>query len=300
MTSEYVNKIIKGNSFEVVKDLDDNSIDLILFSPPYWLQRNYNTDPIILGGNTGCDHSFVEYKGIKVSPDTSYKERKFTQIYKLCNKCNAFEGEFGQEPSVEMYLEHFLILLKELYRILKPTGGLWIEIGEKYYPSPYKKHSSQANVPEKLKIMITDKLEMFVRNTIILHRYTVRPESLKTRFSKKYSYLYYFTKSPTGKHYFNLDAVKIPSKIGAPKNPGDVWQVLANKIKGSNSASYSNDIVDRVIKAGCPKNGIVLDPFSGIGHTCYVAKILGRKFIGIELANNSYLKSSSLIEEVLI
>ena len=43
------------------------------------------------------------------------------------------------------------------------------------------------------------------------------------------------------------------------------------------------------IRAGCPKKGIVLDPFAGSGTTLIVAKKLGRDFIGFDL-NKKYLK----------
>lgn len=53
--------------------------------------------------------------------------------------------------------------------------------------------------------------------------------------------------------------------------------------------SFPKTIPEFCINAGCPKDGIVLDPFMGSGTTAIVAKKLGRKFIGFEL-NKEYVK----------
>jgi site-specific DNA-methyltransferase (adenine-specific) len=291
------NEIILGNAFEVIKDIPDNSVDCMVTSSPYWQQRYYGTEPIILGGLKTCNHDWLVCKGSSMNPDTNLTGRGYkTYHYNQCSKCNAYFGEFGQEPSPEMFVEHYLILLREIKRTLKDTGTMWIEIGEKYYNSSHPMGSSQANVPELLKIAICHKLFMYCRNTIILFRIPSRPESLKTRFSKKYAFLYMFTKAPSKDHYFDLESVKIPAKNGSLKNPGDVWITHSTKLKGSNTASYSTDMVERVILSGCPEGGTVLDPFAGIGTSCYMAKKLGRNYIGIEYLKENYDKCNKLME----
>lgn len=63
-----------------------------------------------------------------------------------------------------------------------------------------------------------------------------------------------------------------------------VWRVATRAYYGNHFATYPPELIETPIKAGCPKNGIVLDPFTGSGTTALVAKTLGRKFIGIELS----------------
>lgn len=75
------------------------------------------------------------------------------------------------------------------------------------------------------------------------------------------------------------------------KNPGDVWKIATQPFKRSHFATFPQKLIIPMIKAGCPANGIVLDPFSGAGTTCLVAKKLNRNYIGIEL-NSDYVKMS--------
>jgi len=72
------------------------------------------------------------------------------------------------------------------------------------------------------------------------------------------------------------------------KNPGDVFtiptQPCPRDFKGVHFAIFPEKLVEPMILAGCPKAGIVLDPFCGLGTTCVVAKRLGRNYIGIDLS----------------
>lgn len=72
------------------------------------------------------------------------------------------------------------------------------------------------------------------------------------------------------------------------KNPGDFWLIPLEKLKESHFAIFPTELPKRIIKAFCPKEGIVLDPFAGSGTTGKAAKELGRKSILIEL-NKDYL-----------
>ena len=70
--------------------------------------------------------------------------------------------------------------------------------------------------------------------------------------------------------------------------PGDVWDILPEDTQNRKShfAPYPEDLCKIPIVATCPKNGIVLDPFCGTGTTNLVAFQLGRKSVGIDLADD--------------
>jgi DNA modification methylase len=73
--------------------------------------------------------------------------------------------------------------------------------------------------------------------------------------------------------------------VGHPrgKNPGDVWSISTRPLREAHFAAYPVDIPLRCIAAGCPPDGVVLDPFSGAATTGLAARQLGRTYIGIDL-----------------
>lgn len=76
---------------------------------------------------------------------------------------------------------------------------------------------------------------------------------------------------------------------GMMANKRSVWTITTKPFKEAHFATFPQELVVDPIKAGCPENGIVLDPFSGAGTTGLVARKLGRNFIGIEL-NENYIQ----------
>ena len=76
---------------------------------------------------------------------------------------------------------------------------------------------------------------------------------------------------------------------GMKANKRSVWSVSTKPLKEAHFATFPQDLIVDCIKAGCPENGIVLDPFMGSGTTAIVAKKLNRNFIGFEL-NPEYIK----------
>ena len=68
-----------------------------------------------------------------------------------------------------------------------------------------------------------------------------------------------------------------------------VWSIATRPFFENHFATYPPTLIETPVKAGCPKGGIVLDPFIGSGTTALVAKRLGRRFIGIDL-NPQYVR----------
>ncbi|WP_049575314.1 DNA-methyltransferase [Streptomyces sp. SBT349] len=67
------------------------------------------------------------------------------------------------------------------------------------------------------------------------------------------------------------------------KNPGDVWQMTTRPLRAAHYAAFPVGIPLRCIAAGCPPDGVVLDPFSGAATTGLAARQLGRSYTGIDL-----------------
>lgn len=76
---------------------------------------------------------------------------------------------------------------------------------------------------------------------------------------------------------------------GTKANKRSVWTVTTKPFKEAHFATFPEELIVDCIKAGCPENGIVLDPFMGAGTTALVAKKLNRNYIGFEL-NPEYIE----------
>ena len=71
--------------------------------------------------------------------------------------------------------------------------------------------------------------------------------------------------------------------ISPVRNARDVWHINTVPYKGGHFAAYPPKLAERCILAGCPRGGVVLDPFFGSGTTGLAAVKNDRRYIGIEL-----------------
>ena len=85
----------------------------------------------------------------------------------------------------------------------------------------------------------------------------------------------------------NIQASVEPDKKYEKRNKRDVWNISVKPFKDSHFAVFPPDLIEPCILAGCPENGIVLDPFFGSGTVGVVAKKHNRNYIGIDL-NEKY------------
>lgn len=148
----------------------------------------------------------------------------------------------------------------------------------------------------------------FLRSDIIWHKKNSMPESVKDRPTKNHEYIFLLSKNQ--RYYYDAEAIKTKSiepnddrgsrgnrkrfptdKINGIRNSGiypmsnkrSVWTVNTKPYKEAHFAIYPEKLIVPCIKAGCPEDGIVLDPFMGVGTTAIVARKLNRNFIGFEL-----------------
>lgn len=148
----------------------------------------------------------------------------------------------------------------------------------------------------------------WLRRDIIWSKPNPMPESPTDRCTTAHEYIFHMTKS---KHYF-YDADKIREPHTTPviagwqpergvygegvkgtkgpagwhelgRNKRSVWEIPVRAFAEAHFATYPPKLVATCIQAGCPDGGTVLDPFSGSGTTCKVARQHGMKSIGIEL-----------------
>lgn len=316
--------LLQGDALAVLQDIPSNSIDMAITSPPYYMKREY------LGGGIGLEDSF------------------------------------------EAYIENLVAICNEVYRVLKPSGSFWLNIGDSY------QEKSLLMIPQRVAIKLTDEVGFTLRNQVIWNKMKGAPDNAKDKMRTLWEPVFFFTKQPKG-YFYDIDAVRqnprkaksvehgavvsatgvsgvkykrkielstelneeekanaltalddvlhqveiceIPdfrmvirgatrtthgnstrlsgrakelsekgfyflkySKKGAKIS--DVWDIIPEDSQGRqyHYAPYPEDLVKNPIALTCPQDGVVLDPFVGTGTTCKVAKEMGRKSIGIDLA----------------
>jgi len=163
----------------------------------------------------------------------------------------------------------------------------------------------------------------YLRNDIIWEKANPMPESVRDRCSRSYEHIFLLTKSrkyyfdhlaisepiaattaarlKAGRGISHKYADSIPGQsvqaINKPRAAGqyseldispfrnkrDVWRINTVPYSGAHFAAFPPKLAETCILAGCPENGIVIDPFFGSGTTGLAAKGLNRQYIGVEL-----------------
>lgn len=157
-----------------------------------------------------------------------------------------YEGQWGLEPSYEQYLENLWSMMDEIYRVLKPTGTCWINLGDTYGGNNSmasnngragfgNKRETIVNrgiskclmlIPHRFAIGCIDR-GWIVRNDIIWAKRNGMPDSVKDRFTKKHEYFFFMVKSE--KYYFDLDSIRDKHKWSDDKrNDGKRHQYTDN------------------------------------------------------------------------
>jgi len=130
--------IKKGDCRDVLKTLDEKSINTCITSPPYYGLRDYQTGTWE-GGDPNCTHQRMT----KISKDTSTGHRgMFDQgnvvgdaIYKTtCNKCGATrkDKQIGLESTPDEYVQQMVEVFREVRRVLSDDGTVWLNLGDTY------------------------------------------------------------------------------------------------------------------------------------------------------------------------
>ena len=182
------------------------------------------------------------------------------------------------------------------YGVLKPTGSMWVAIGDDY--------AAEVRI-------IARRLGLNLRNWIVWH-YTFG-QNTQHKFARSHTHLFYWTKDPK-EFTFNDMAVRIPSarqttyadKRANPKGklPDDVWSF--SRVCGTfhervqwHPCQMPEKVLERIVEVSSDPGDLVLDPFSGSGTTCVVAARLGRVYFGIDISEQYVRLSLERIADTL-
>lgn len=194
-------QILIGDCQEVLESLPDGRVHCAITSPPYWTLRDY--------GLPGSDW-----------PD-------------------GWHGCLGLEPTPDMFIDHLVSIFREVRRVLRYDGTLWLNLGDTYSQgtkwggkSAHKNYTSvqggyqtvrnlrtESGLKPKDLVGIPWRVALalqadgwWLRSAVIWHKPNAMPESVTDRPTNDYEFVFLMTKSA---HYFyDADAIREPATAG--------------------------------------------------------------------------------------
>lgn len=199
-------------------------------------------------------------------------------------------GQLGLEARVQDWVAELRTVLREISRVLAPSGTVWLNVGDSYSTGEDRGAQTKSLLlgPERLALQLVED-GWIIRNKIVWAKRNPMPSPARDRFASTWEAVYLLVRQRD--YFFDLDAIRIPHKtksktatskrgwsvpldwrvtgssncglgalnaegrVGHPlgKNPGDVWQLSTASYRGPHHAVFPGALVERPILAGCPE-----------------------------------------------
>lgn len=221
--------------------------------------------------------------------------------------------QIGAEDSPEDYVANLVSVFREVRRVLRKDGTLWLNVGDGYARNGGTgNHGPNAKVGNTKKLIqrrnckvpsvwgLKDRDLMgmpwrvafalqadgwILRSKIAWIKKTAMPESVKNRPTNATEEVFLFSKSPS--YFYDSQAVR--EETGA--NLRNYWILGPDPSSYGHPAAFPRELASRCILLGSREGDLVLDPFGGSGTTGIAAHALNREALLIEI-NPAYAKSS--------
>jgi len=230
----------QGEVLDILRTLPDESVNCCVTSPPYWGLRDYGTAEWE-GGDPECDHKgdpmrTRAYVNQNCGTGNDVKNSENCQFHRdQCPKCGAVrkDRQLGLERTPEEYVARMVEIFREVRRVLKPDGTLWLNLGDSYNShscgngnvggiegkrknkkdNTANTHRGNVGLKDKDLVGIPWRVAFalqadgwYLRQDIIWHKPNPMPESVTDRCTKAHEYVFLMSKS--AKYYYDGDAVK--------------------------------------------------------------------------------------------
>ena len=234
-----------GNALHCLRAMPADSVHCCVTSPPYWGLRDYGTPPQVWGGDPDCRHRWgAEGKSAQRlrngEGSTTAKQAVAVTLHPstgaFCERCGAWRGSLGLEPTYDLYVDHLVEVLREVRRVLRPDGTLWLNLGDCYatgggkahkagggrqgacwpglatqpnrMPQPRLKPKDLVGIPWRVAFALQDD-GWWLRRDNIWSKPNPMPESVRDRCTSSHEYLFQLTKAR--RYYYDAEAIKEPA-----------------------------------------------------------------------------------------
>ena len=256
---EYINKILCGDCEKLLKYLPNNSINLIITSPPYFGCRVYGNETF------GREEHPLNYVDKLVNFFVSLKRILHTEGSFYLNIGDVYFGTKGFIRNKGSYVRKTDHNYKE-HKIVKQDGK-------------YLQYKQLLMLPERIAIGMQEN-GWILRNKIIWEKPNPCPSYSSDRRLPVYEYIFHFVKSK--KYYFDYNTAK---KLNHHRD------IVVNGIEPfkKHQASFPLSLIKPLIQTTSKEGDVVFDPFIGSGTTAVASLELNRKYVGFEI-NADYCK----------
>lgn len=139
-------------------------------------------------------------------------------------------GGIGQETTHQEYVEHLVDVFRAVFRVLRPTGSAWLNIGDTY------EAKRLVGVPWRVALALTDRLGFTLRNDVIWHKVKGGPDNANDKLRNVHEHVFHFVKQPRGYHY-DVDAIR-----HTPKKAKVVNGAVVSSATGVTGVRYERQI----------------------------------------------------------
>ena len=247
-------RLYTGHVLDLLAEMEPDSVDCAVTSPPYWSLRAYSGDQARIWpdsrelcdahewGNSLRPHHPGQVPDNKaVHTDNAVGQNAARG--QLCRNCGAWQGALGLEPTVDLYVAHLVQVFEAVKRVLKPTGVLFVNLGDSFAGSGGAHTHDHANpglsqsadrggahyktdggrgvakvgsnlkpkdlclIPERFVIAMQE-AGWWVRSKVFWLKESPMPESVRDRPTRAWEIIYVFTKQ--AQYFWDQEAVREP------------------------------------------------------------------------------------------
>jgi len=257
MIENYINKVINGDTIEVMSEMPEGWVDLIVTSPPYNVGIQYDThnDEIVMD----------EY--------WEWSEKWLTEAYRLLKDDGRIAINIPYEVNVQARGGR-VFFASEIYQVMKKVGFKFYGIVDLEEDSPHRSKTTAWG-----SWMSPSAPYIYNPKECVILAYK-KNHIKKVKGEPQWKGEPYLTEEGKNKvAYSEQDKKEFMELVFGQ------WKYFADT-RSLTKATFSMDIPEKAIKILSYRNDVVLDPFNGSGTSCVAAVVHDRRWVGIELSEN--------------